>query len=448
VKGSRFNIFVPAVDGRDTVLLNTLYGSISTFDDAESRIAQSLLSGGAADGQMSALYDLLVAQKHLVADNLDEIAIVEQRKRAGVHDRNTLEVIVLPTLDCNFSCVYCYENHQKSRMSSETVSALKLWLSSVIPNYKVVMLYWFGGEPLLQLNTLISVSRHVKSVTDECGALAVLHITTNGYLLDSGRAKELAAAGVRDYQITVDGPAMTHDKMRVLRNGRPTFARVFHNICTLAATDAEIKITLRINFNHTNIDYIPNLLGSFPVAIRRQLRVVFEPIFGDSSQSAVCNITAATVSEKLARFCEQAATLGYDIVFGVSAVHPGKLVYCYAERENQFIINFDGNVFKCSVCEFDTAQCVGRLRSDGSLERNEREWAKWVNDDLFASRCYSCVYLPLCMGGCRKTRMEAERGAECALIATNASYVLKQIAFGGLQQAFRISRSCDEKSNI
>jgi len=435
VKSSRFNVFVPLGNG-STVLFNTLYGSVSVLEEVERPAAVAILNSAQSGNQNEPLYKQLIAQKHLVADEINELAIVENRKRAGISDPNTLHVIVLPTLGCNFRCVYCYEDHRSSRMSPETTVALKKWLSVAIPLHKVVMLYWFGGEPLLQYDTVLSVSRHVKSVAEQCGTMPVLHITTNGYLLSTTRAKELTSSGIRDFQITVDGPARTHDRLRVLTSGRGTFKRVFENICMLATIDEQVKITLRINFNQTNLDSIPELMEMFPVSLRQQLRVVFEPIFGDCALSAVDNIVPDTLSDRLARYSETAAALGYDIVFGMSTVHPGKLVYCYAERESQYIVNCDGNIFKCSVCDFRPEQRVGYLGRDGVMHKDELGWQKWTGGNLFAPRCYSCAYLPLCMGGCRKMRMHTGSDKECALVATNTSYLLKQIAFGGLGEVF------------
>jgi uncharacterized protein len=436
VKSSRFNILIPS-DGGHTVLFNTLYGSISVLEEVELPAAVAILNNTPPGNQNQPLYRQLIAQKHLVADEVNELAILENRKRAGISDPNTLDVIVLPTLDCNFRCVYCYEDHRPSRMSPETVGALKKWLSTTIPLHKVVMLYWFGGEPLLQYDTVLSVSRHVKLVAERCGTLPVLHITTNGYLLSAARAKELTSSGIRDFQITVDGPAKTHDVLRLLRSGRGTFKRVFENICALAAIDEQVKITLRINFNQTNLDSIPDLMEMFPASLRHQLRIMFEPIFGDWALSAVHNLASDTLSDKLAEYSEKAATLRYDVVFGVSAVHSGKLVYCYAERESQYIVNFDGNVFKCSVCDFSPEQRVGHLGIDGTMHRHKAEWQKWVGGVLFPPKCHSCAYLPLCMGGCRKTQMRSASDEDCALVATNASYLLKQIAFGGLGRVFK-----------
>jgi sulfatase maturation enzyme AslB (radical SAM superfamily) len=55
--------------------------------------------------------------------------------------------------------------------------------------------------------------------------------------------------------------------------------------------------------------------------------------------------------------------------------------------------------------------------------------------DLFEEKCYSCQYLPLCMGGCRRARCEGvETGSYCRLVPTNASFALKAIAFGGFEE--------------
>ena len=130
------------------------------------------------------------------------------------------------------------------------------------------MLYWFGGEPLMHFDAVLAISRHARRVAEGAGVMSVLHMTTNGYGLTRERSKALVRAGVHDFQITLDGPAETHNRLRVLQNGKGTYDRVFQNVCALASIEGELKITLRINFNHTNIDAIPTLLRAFPLTIR------------------------------------------------------------------------------------------------------------------------------------------------------------------------------------
>src|SRR3989337_4111825 len=119
-------------------------------------------------------------------------------------------------------------------MTDETEAAIKKWLASQVPKYKFIMLHWFGGEPLLGYQRVLSISRHVQKIALGSGVSFVIHITTNGYLLNRQRIKELIDSGIYDFQITIDGPPETHDKLRVLRNGKGTFKRLFKNINNLA----------------------------------------------------------------------------------------------------------------------------------------------------------------------------------------------------------------------
>ena len=53
-----------------------------------------------------------------------------------------------------------------------------------------------------------------------------------------------------------------------------------------------------------------------------------------------------------------------------------------------------------------------------------------------SEKCEACTWLPLCMGGCRKMRLEkAQRTREtgCTLVATNASHVLKMVSLRGIE---------------
>lgn len=107
-------------------------------------------------------------------------------------------------------------------------------------------------------------------------------------------------------------------------------------------------------------------------------------------------------------------------------------MYCYAERENQVLINCNGDVFKCSVGTFRSEDRLGRLMPGGAIEREPR-WHQWMALPEFDGACESCVYLPMCMGGCRKMRFEGNGvGSNCGLVASNAAYALKQIALHGL----------------
>ena len=132
-------------------------------------------------------------------------------------------------------------------------------------------------------------------------------------------------------------PPEIHNKTRVLTSGKGSFDRVRSNILLLAQADKRVNISLRINFNHNNLHSIPELLALFPPEVRPQLRVVYEPIFGASELSATKNISSEEISLSITKYYELASEMGFNVVLGGLGI--GKLVYCYAEREDQYIVN-------------------------------------------------------------------------------------------------------------
>lgn len=431
MKPSKYNILFARDQTHEVILYNTLYGSISVLNSNESKIVQKILEKpGIGDSDFPDIWGTLVSQKNIVDDSIDEMEILQQRKLNGIRDTNRLDLVIIPTLECNFRCIYCYENHIPSKMSEETENKLKLWLSREIPKYKLILVHWYGGEPLLQLQTILSITHYIKNLAKDNRIFLMIHITTNGYLLTEKNRMDLLEIGITDFQITLDGTKETHNVMRRLKNGGDTFDIIFNNIVDLAHSSPSLKITLRVNFNDKNFDEIPKLLNQFPCDIRNQLRVMFEPIFGSSTINATDNLSSVDIANGLSDYYALAKKLGYIVTLGEIGVFPGKLVYCYAERKNQAIINYNGDFFKCSVSKFNRDDRVGYLSDTGDFIKVEENWKKWINCDLFENQCLTCKNLPLCMGGCRRMRiLGCGTGADCSLNPTNSSYFLKQIFF-------------------
>lgn len=431
MKASRYNVTSEDPETGRLVLFNTLYGSTAVVPPEEAAaVLATLEDPGNAQPETTAVAAELSRLKFLVANELDELALVVRRKAAGVKDPNRLDVIIMPNLDCNFACPYCYENHDRANhMSVEVRERLIKWLATIIPRHKVLLLNWFGGEPLLSPDHIVTITDFARRQCDAHGVQLLTNITTNGYALTSGMISRLVAQEIFSYQITVDGPAATHNTTRVLKSGKGTFERVFLNITNLAKADSRVRVSVRVNYNQNNINQLPELLQLFPQAVRRQLRIVFEPVFGDSKLSATKNIDGAEISRLITDYYEQAQSLGYDVRLGGLGV--GRLVYCYAERENQYIVDFKGDVFKCSVTDFRPEQRIGTIDADGQFLRHIANSNEWFSLGLIDDKCEECTFLPLCMGGCRKDRIaHGATGSYCHLVPTNTSQVLKSIAFG------------------
>lgn len=441
MKISRYNVATENPETGELILFNTLYGSTVVIDPGNKgdviTILEEPLVNTVGNARLARLRDELLRLKFVINSDTDELALLLNRKVAGIKDKNRLDVILMPNLNCNFACPYCYESHDPAnKMSEEVRENLIKWLGKIIPNHKVLLLNWFGGEPLLSPGDILSITAFVRDKCKEHDVRLLTNITTNGYLFTSDIIQKLVLLEMFSYQITVDGPPDTHNKTRILKSGKGSFKRVHDNILALARADNRVRVSLRVNYNHNNIYEIPELLNIFPQDVRSQLRVVFEPIFGEQELSATENMAGDEISRAITEYYDLAESLGYDIRLGGIGV--GKLFYCYAERENQYIVDFKGDVFKCSVTDFSSSKRVGTIDAEGDFVRDETKWAEWFGVVPFDLKCQDCTFLPLCMGGCRKDRIEnGATGSYCSLVPTNTNHALKSIAFGSFGEVLK-----------
>lgn len=431
MKSSQYNIILEDSSCGEIILFNALYGSITIWEKSGFQIAKQLLdnpNSSIQDETTKFVLQNLKDGQYIIDDKVNEIKIIEKRKVSGIKDKNYLNIIILPNMTCNFACPYCFESHiPDSFMSVETELAIKKLLKLQIPNYKIFSLSWFGGEPLLSFERIISMTKFCKEVCNYNNISFSPSITTNGYLFDKNRVKKLIDIGIFNYYITLDGPPEIHNKTRFLKDGRDSFWKIFENILLLVRADNRVHITLRVNFNHNNIYKIPELLALFPEDVRSNLSMLYEPIFGDKCLSATENISSEKIGSETINNYQLAQKMGYKV--RLWNIEVGKLTYCASERENHFTINYNGDIFKCNV-NYDRKNRLGYIDSNGNIVYNEKQKNKWFGVELFDRECYSCIYLPLCMGGCRNMRItNANRGNICSLIPQYTESGLKKAAY-------------------
>ncbi len=100
---------------------------------------------------------------------------------------------------------------------------------------------------------------------------------------------------------------------------------------------------------------------------------------------------------------------------------------CLCDRKNEAVINYDGNVFKCTtIPKFDNEHALGHLE-DGNIVWNKEKIA-YLDNYKVQKKCKGCKMLPTCGGPCQK-KMEESADIPCFLENTNfnmAEFVLMQ----------------------
>jgi uncharacterized protein len=307
--------------------------------------------------------------------------------------------IVVLNLDCNLACGYCFEEgvRGKQAMSAETADLLVEWIEREhIANGRKVSIDFYGGEPLLSIDLIRSISQRLRKSCGEKGLPFDFSLVTNGTLLTRPLALELAALGMKRVQITLDGPREIHDKSRPFVSGKgSSFDIIIRNILEIMdITDVQIGG----NFTKENHREFPRLLDHLldvGITPDRVKTVRFSQVTGRVGDGAIPDYASACNCTDEEWVCDATVFLRDEILRrGFPTPKPGP-VGCMVEFDNDMVINVDGAIYKCPAFVGREGFSVGDLRSGIINSGAVYNQGCWKRDE-----CLECAYLPQCFGGC------------------------------------------------
>ncbi len=150
------------------------------------------------------------------ADRAALVAGVRQRKRFLKHGPS-LHILVV-TLRCNQTCLYCHASRRRldetgADMSRDTAErAVDLALATTSPG---VVIEFQGGEPLVNFPVVQHVVDYANRKNRERGKQLTFRLISNLSLLDPDKLSWLLDHRV-EICTSIDGPAELHDRQRVL----------------------------------------------------------------------------------------------------------------------------------------------------------------------------------------------------------------------------------------
>jgi uncharacterized protein len=285
---------------------------------------------------------------------------------------DVLNLTILPTEQCNFRCFYCYESFKLGKMKKEISEAILKLIKKRASSLKILHIDWFGGEPLMAQDIVVSLSQQFKALSEKFGFEYSASITTNGYYLDSNLFEKLVDNGISSYQITLDGDKKRHNRTRMLSNGEGTFDKIWSNLIAIKERSLDFDITLRIHYSPENLKDIKTFAKLLEREFGRDDR--FKIFFKNISTLGSCN------DESLSTFNrEESDEIQKDLNSLVDNIDTVTFddYLCYASEANSFIIRSNGDVSKCTVALDEEVNIVGKLNSYGELELNQDKCKLW-----------------------------------------------------------------------
>ena len=422
LKVSQFETILPLPgDDSRALAVNGLYGAMDVIPAEAGRLLEQSGNQAALSGSLSGdLEKRLALRGHLVPGDGDwerENAALLSRLHWLVPYRRFVDIVIMPTYNCNFRCGYCFERARLDRgpewlarsMSAETLDALFRQLDAFgrrgISVRKMVL---YGGEPLLRVNRPLVAEIIRRSAERGIRLIAV----TNGYDLD--HFIDLFPEDLTDFlQITVDGPAPVHDSRRFLAGGQGTFERIMRNIAL--ALEHRITVNVRTNVHRANLKDAFSLMEDY-----RARGLTGNPYFHFYYKATLgCfeDDPANAISDEELFHALLDAGLDRKQAISLSRVHQGmahftleafkkegypqiRPAFCGAHSD-MIVVDPDGTLYACWDMVSMEEHSVGFLDAESGKFMYNFNFPKWRTRTVDRMPdCRDCPVSMLCGGGC------------------------------------------------
>lgn len=345
-------------------------------------------------------YQKLISNGFIVKDEKDELSELKYIFNKSYFNDSTLSIALMPSMACNFSCPYCFEEpYRDDNVNPMYFPTLKRYAEKNFKFYNHVDINMFGGEPLLFFKDMQEYLEYIAKLSEMHHFAYSCSIITNGSLLTKHIMEVLKLHKCNSMQITIDGSKRTHDQTRKFRDGRPSFDHLFdvvNNVVGPYLCEMDLNFTLRFNLLNNTIQEVKESLMLVEPKYRKNVSVFFRSVYDTSCFEGNNSNTVDDYSDLLAFAEEQGFKIMYNQYFARS---------CEACSDTNFgYITSDLAFWKClnaKDCD-GTLGKVGQILEDGTMHFDAERLVEWYKaaNCFEDEKCLHCSQLPDCLGGC------------------------------------------------
>ena len=163
------------------------------------------------------------------------------------------------THDCNLRCEYCFAsqgtyNGEKAFLSFETGKKAFDYLVKNSGNRRNLEVDFFGGEPLMNFETIKKLVDYGRSLEKEYNKHFRFTVTTNGLLLDEEKM-DYINENMDNVVLSIDGRKETNDRMRKTINGKGSYDLIIDNYKKFINKRGNKDYFVRGTFTSNNLDF-------------------------------------------------------------------------------------------------------------------------------------------------------------------------------------------------
>lgn len=347
------------------------------------------------------LYKVLEENDFLVNSTEEEAAKCLQSIQEKLEDSSVWKLTINPTLDCNLRCWYCYESHLKgSAMSEGTIEKVKKLISKELGKGKVKMfqLAFFGGEPLLKYSAVVlPILVFAKQACERYGVHFGVSFTSNSVCLTTKVVDKLKSLCENvAVQVPFDGGKECHNGVKHFANGKGSYDIVRNNI--IYAIKQGIRVNIRCNYTLKSLSSFQDVVDDFKEYHHfSNLRFSFHKVWQESD--------SPELKEEIKKLKNY--TSKYQFKSNINTHFGSSVNPCYGDYTQNIVVNYNGDVFRCTARDFKPEHRLGVLAEDGTVVFNPSNSRRIKS--RFTKDCAMCKRLPFCPI-CSQVRSESSDG--------------------------------------
>ena len=343
-----------------------------------------------ADIEDNELLEELIFRRIVVENDRDEFLVYKAMVNGVRNSKDSMHLTIAPTMDCCFSCEYCFEKKSVSYMSDNTMNSIIKYVNC-LSDIQNLSLTWFGGEPLMASDKMLEFYRRFRPTFK--GNFSS-NIITTAYHIDKDVIDILKEIEVSSMQITFDGNRENHNRIKYTNNCNDVFTKILHNIDLIVKYAPEIKIIIRVNITKQNMsDYVELYQMFLRKYVGKNIAITPAIVMDRGDHVDFCTSKLFSKSE----FVDFTINLWKEYGIATSWMnYPNHFISeCAIRNGNATTVDAEGYIYKCWEVIGNKKRAIGKLEDGNLVEINQTEMLRnlFGADPLEDKRCSACSYL-------------------------------------------------------
>lgn len=264
------------------------------------------------------------------------------------------------TTRCNLRCKYCYADFGTysgySELNMKPEDAVR-YIDNLVVNTginKVNMVQFFGGEPLLAIDTVETICGHFEQLYKDkkIFSLPVFTMITNLVKYNEKVLSVMSKYKIR-LTVSIDGPKEIHDLQRVFLSGKGSADIIFRNASILKDYIVAIEATYTRNHILANIsknDLINYLSDKFTID---KGKIFVVPVVGDTNLEVDVNKYLEFLKDDLLNIEDNQALVACDPSMQSD-------LFCTTGYTTACIMP-NGDLYPCHMYATNKSFCIGNM---------------------------------------------------------------------------------------